>query len=1334
MTGIADKHPRTRSWSWILNTNYEMLVHPYVDSISQSSGSPLGHALVITGGGFSRTASRNMVIVGGSLCDVVSSSETQIVCNTRPFDPSLSTLGRVPTNSTAQLNGTISGAGIRFKRYNISNLATRSVAGLRAAILANNSQAVEVESGIATELRSGNDIGGNYARVYRGYFKPPMNGSYIFRALADDQIAVYLSSVTGSADTQFINYSSPILASVNTNQSNSNTNYFMMTDMSLQSPIVLMNSSDVFYMEVWHLSGISSGSMMVSAEVISSTPPATNQGYDVFDLQVQPAQITPEILQFVQSGTNNGLVNYRLTRFDGNGVATYNVNRTISWNATAFDFNNMLTAFDIFQGYDARVSIVRQDSGNNDVDITGNPISRIVYTVFVMRIRPDAVRSQSFVITSVSVAGATSTASEIVASRQAHSPPLAGAFSLSAGNRNAFYLDSVTRNPVQSMPLTVSTEQVREAVSRFYNCRWVDVDASPNSTAADGLRFVISIFNCSTLNVSLTATSVGLAGGLGGTTPQVSITRLKNSADSLWFEPITSEHLYTPSANGSTIGQVIVMVNQAISVCRSDCSYNFTSATTNVTSFTFDYATGNMTIVLNTNSTILPGNYTITLGGVPCVVDPNSSNVTNLNCTISAGNLLLIPTGDYWPVINVTNTTSGIGLVNVSMLLSPATVLPSIANITPTSMPMSGGALITINGYNLPQNINETSWDITYCGLPIDMVAANGTSVTIMTPPCPLPAGTIVSNLSNPMNTSLNMSRFSASKNASYACILTNTTLPNITNISTNKVGASTRTTVTITIDGTGFGADSSALGVYLVNSRRVRMFQLPITGINDTMINATLLGVPRGVYTLVVSNSSGDATWSSAANLTIEVVLRAVSIVNALSSPFGGNKITVIGDGFSPLIEDNRVFFAISNASFPCSIVFSNSTNIDCITPNINNNIPQANIRVISNGLIADMPNPTPAVLYNSSRLPWPIVTNTNAAPHLASVTYQVDGLNFNTSMPSILFAGIPGTVMDYTYNWLEYRIPATLPAGIYPTVLNVSGLSRLWNTTVGLAINNLSRVNGSGAGDVVCLRGSGILNITDPYVSFQLLNGANPVPFFVDSYNPSSLCIWFAFPSLANNQSLTFSYTFRSQIFRFNYLTLNTAAPVATLATSSVAYATPTITFTQTNFPTLAPSRVYMTRLDSTNNVIGVPGQLSFTVTGSSVICNISIITSGQYNVYLFFDSQGLTLAASLAITGGTPTLASNVPSSWLGGSLITVTGVGLSNVSTLTVGGFVAPLVSINASSIVFSTPPILSPFTQGNYSSAPVETKLTPVAITTSDFPERRMNLIDGRMTT
>lgn len=463
--------------------------------------------------------------------------------------------------------------------------------------------------------------------------------------------------------------------------------------------------------------------------------------------------------------------------------------------------------------------------------------------------------------------------------------------------------------------------------------------------------------------------------------------------------------------------------------------------------------------------------------------------------------------------------------------------------------------------------------------------------------------------------------------------------------------------------------------------------------------------------------------------------MLRAVSIVNPFSSPFGGNKITIVGDGFSPASADNRVLLIVGNDRFPCLVVFSNSTNIDCITPNINNpNATQASIQVTSNGLIADMPNPAPTVLYNSTLMPWPNVMVTSQTPHLNNITYEIAGFGFNGSIPNITFADVSGRVMDYSFNWLEYRIPAALPAGVYLTTLNVSGFSRSWSTTVGLTINNISRVNGSGAGDVVCLRGSGILNLTDPYVSFQLLNGVNPIPFFVESYNPRSLCIYFTFASLLNNQTLIFNYTYFSQSFRFAYLTLNSSAPTVTLGTSSISYSTSNITLTQTNFITLTPSRVYISRLDSANNVIGVPGQLSFTISGANVICDTSTLTSGQYNVYIFFDPLGLSLAVSLTVTGGTPTLASNLTSSWLGGNTITVSGTGLANVSTLTVGGFIAPLVSTSASNIVFRTPPILSTFTQGNYSSAPLETKMTPVSITTTDFADRRLNLIDSKTTT
>lgn len=82
LAGSADKHPRTRTWSSSQSRNYELLLHPTIDSITQPSGSTSGNTIVITGSGFSRTPSKNNVFIGGVTCNVLSSSETQIVCST----------------------------------------------------------------------------------------------------------------------------------------------------------------------------------------------------------------------------------------------------------------------------------------------------------------------------------------------------------------------------------------------------------------------------------------------------------------------------------------------------------------------------------------------------------------------------------------------------------------------------------------------------------------------------------------------------------------------------------------------------------------------------------------------------------------------------------------------------------------------------------------------------------------------------------------------------------------------------------------------------------------------------------------------------------------------------------------------------------------------------------------------------------------------------------------------------------------------------------------------------------------------------------------------------
>ena len=121
-----------------LNENYHYAVLPGINNISPNSGAVAGQKITITGSGFSANSSIVAVSVDNNACDVVSSSLTQIVCNLRNRNISLTS--KLATNSANQTNGYFSGAGLRYRRYDISKLSQQNLAGLRAAINSNSSQ------------------------------------------------------------------------------------------------------------------------------------------------------------------------------------------------------------------------------------------------------------------------------------------------------------------------------------------------------------------------------------------------------------------------------------------------------------------------------------------------------------------------------------------------------------------------------------------------------------------------------------------------------------------------------------------------------------------------------------------------------------------------------------------------------------------------------------------------------------------------------------------------------------------------------------------------------------------------------------------------------------------------------------------------------------------------------------------------------------------------------------------------------------------------------------------------------------------------------------------
>ena len=141
--GYSTPDPKLRRSSF-LQENFHFAVLPAVYSLTPSSGGLAGQTININGTGFSNNASEITVKVDNNDCVVTASTINSITCNLKPRNPSASSL--LSTNSANQANGYFSGTGLNYKRYDISGLSPKTIAGLKDAIAANSPSITLVES------------------------------------------------------------------------------------------------------------------------------------------------------------------------------------------------------------------------------------------------------------------------------------------------------------------------------------------------------------------------------------------------------------------------------------------------------------------------------------------------------------------------------------------------------------------------------------------------------------------------------------------------------------------------------------------------------------------------------------------------------------------------------------------------------------------------------------------------------------------------------------------------------------------------------------------------------------------------------------------------------------------------------------------------------------------------------------------------------------------------------------------------------------------------------------------------------------------------------------
>ena len=96
-----------------------------------------------------------------------------------------------------QINPYHWGAGLEYVRFRHTGDFTSMISTARADSMASENV---YERSIKTDIVAGNVFGTYYGQYYKGYFVAQNDGVHIFRAWADDRVAVYLNTEAGTGE------------------------------------------------------------------------------------------------------------------------------------------------------------------------------------------------------------------------------------------------------------------------------------------------------------------------------------------------------------------------------------------------------------------------------------------------------------------------------------------------------------------------------------------------------------------------------------------------------------------------------------------------------------------------------------------------------------------------------------------------------------------------------------------------------------------------------------------------------------------------------------------------------------------------------------------------------------------------------------------------------------------------------------------------------------------------------------------------------------------------------------------------------------------------------
>jgi hypothetical protein len=257
-------------------------------------------------------------------------------------------------------------------------------------------------------------------------------------------------------------------------------------------------------------------------------------------------------------------------------------------------------------------------------------------------------------------------------------------------------------------------------------------------------------------------------------------------------------------------------------------------------------------------------------------------------------NVPLIRAGSYLPIV----TAGGID-VHPTAALANINVPLTVTSLSPSTGGANGGTISTIVGHGFPHVVGQLT--VTLCGVNAKINTISNIAIQILTPPC---ANQSAENLTIAYN-SLSDDTLQFTYTAPSAG-------PEITDISPRSASPVIKQKMTIT--GSGFGTDRTALRCYLSNTTHNRVYEMKVLEATDTQL---IVGIPGGLPgTFLVSVSLtgfGDATIGADVNSApanqFKYELDITSVTPKTGSYYGGTLLTIDGLNFAPTTSENMVF-----------------------------------------------------------------------------------------------------------------------------------------------------------------------------------------------------------------------------------------------------------------------------------------------------------------------------------------------------------------------------------------------------------------------------------------